>query len=137
MGCVRCCQRCGREGRALSAWGVPGEGPLLTLGLWPLPVTCHQLGAPGLVTGQATTPALGKPGSGEGRVSECSHSVDCNPMDCHPPGSSVHGIFPGKGTGMGGHFLQGDLPNPGIKPGSPAWQADALPSEPPGKPVEG
>ena len=27
-----------------------------------------------------------------------------------------------------------DLPNPGIKPGSPALQADALPSEPPGKP---
>ena len=26
----------------------------------------------------------------------------------------------------------GDLPNPGIKPGSPALQADALPSEPPG-----
>ena len=26
-----------------------------------------------------------------------------------------------------------DLPNPGIKPGSPALQADALPSEPPGK----
>ena len=29
----------------------------------------------------------------------------------------------------------GDLPNPGIKPGSPALQADALTSEPPGKPV--
>ena len=28
----------------------------------------------------------------------------------------------------------GDLPNPGIKPGSPASQADALLSEPPGKP---
>ena len=27
-----------------------------------------------------------------------------------------------------------DLPNPGIEPGSPALQADALPSEPPGKP---
>ena len=27
----------------------------------------------------------------------------------------------------------GDLPNPGIEPGSPALQADALPSEPPGK----
>ena len=27
----------------------------------------------------------------------------------------------------------GDLPNPGIKPGSPALQADTLPSEPPGK----
>ena len=26
----------------------------------------------------------------------------------------------------------GDLPNPGIKPGSPALQADTLPSEPPG-----
>ena len=28
----------------------------------------------------------------------------------------------------------GDLPNPGIDPGSPTLQADALPSEPPGKP---
>ena len=28
----------------------------------------------------------------------------------------------------------GDLPNPGIEPRSPALQADALPSEPPGKP---
>ena len=27
----------------------------------------------------------------------------------------------------------GDFPHPGIKPGSPAMQADALPSEPPGK----
>ena len=29
----------------------------------------------------------------------------------------------------------GDLPNPGIEPGSPALQTDALPSEPPGKPL--
>ena len=28
----------------------------------------------------------------------------------------------------------GDLPDPGIKSGSPALQADVLPSEPPGKP---
>ena len=28
----------------------------------------------------------------------------------------------------------GDLPDPGIEPGSPTSQADALPSEPPGKP---
>ena len=27
----------------------------------------------------------------------------------------------------------GDLPNPGMEPGSPTFQADALPSEPPGK----
>ena len=29
----------------------------------------------------------------------------------------------------------GDLPDPGIEPRSPALQADALPSEPPGKPM--
>ena len=30
----------------------------------------------------------------------------------------------------------GDLPHPGVKPRSPALQADALPSEPPGKPLQ-
>ena len=30
----------------------------------------------------------------------------------------------------------GDLPNPGIKPRSPALQADSLPDEPPRKPSE-
>ena len=29
----------------------------------------------------------------------------------------------------------GDLPDPGIKPGSPVLQASSLPSEPPGKPI--
>ena len=29
----------------------------------------------------------------------------------------------------------GDFPDPGIEPGSPAVQADALPSEPSGKPI--
>ena len=45
--------------------------------------------------------------------------------------------FPGKSTGVdcGNPFPSpGDLPNPGIERGSPARQADALPSEPPGKP---
>ena len=31
----------------------------------------------------------------------------------------------------------GDLPDPGIKPGSPAFQTDTLLSEPPGKHQEG
>ena len=31
----------------------------------------------------------------------------------------------------------GDLPDPGIEPRSPTLQADALPSEPPGKPIQG
>ena len=29
----------------------------------------------------------------------------CDPMDCSPPGSSVHGDSPGKGTGVGCHAL--------------------------------
>ena len=34
-------------------------------------------------------------------------------------------------------FLSPDyLPDPETEPGSPAWQADSLPSEPPGKPKE-
>ena len=31
----------------------------------------------------------------------------------------------------------GDLPNSGIELGSPALQADSLPTKPPGKPLEG
>ena len=32
----------------------------------------------------------------------------CDPTDCSPPGSSVHGDSPGKNTGVGCHaFLQG------------------------------
>ena len=60
-------------------------------------------------------------------------------MDYSPPGSSVHGILhPGKSTGVVCHaLLQGNLLqgifDPGIKAGSPALQADSLPSEAPGK----
>ena len=60
----------------------------------------------------------------------------CDPMDCSPPGSSVRGDSPGKNTGVGCRALlpPADLPHPGIKPRSPALQADSLPSEPPRKP---
>ena len=64
-----------------------------------------------------------------------SCSTLCDPLDSSPPGSSVYADFPGKNTGVGCHaLLQGGLPNPGIKPRSLALQADALSSEPPGKP---
>ena len=44
--------------------------------------------------------------------------------------------FPGKNTGVGCHgLLQGNPPNPGNKLRSPAFQADSLPAEPPGKPM--
>ena len=45
---------------------------------------------------------------------------------------------PGQNTGVGScSLLQGDLPNPGIEPRSPALQADSLPAEPPAKPYIG
>ena len=44
----------------------------------------------------------------------------CNPMDCSLLGSSIHGIFPSKSTGVGCHFLlQGIFPNQGSNPGLP------------------
>ena len=38
-------------------------------------------------------------------------------VDCSPPGSSLHGIFPVKNTGVGCHFLfQGTFPTQGSHP---------------------
>ena len=55
----------------------------------------------------------------------------CDPRNCSPPGSTVDGIFPGKNTGVGCHFLlQGIFPNQGLNPGLLClwhWQADSLP----------
>ena len=58
-------------------------------------------------------------------------------MDCSPPGFSVHGDSPGKNWSGLPCSPPGDLPNPGIEPGSSALQADSLLSEPPGKPKMG
>ena len=72
---------------------------------------------------------------GEGGLVAQSCLTLCNSMDCSPQGSSVHGIFPGKNTEMKSCFLlQGEFPDPGIKPGSPVLQEESLPTEPPGKP---
>ena len=58
---------------------------------------------------------------------------DSDPMDCSPPDSSVHGIFQARMLEGLPFPSPGDLPNPEIEAGSPALQADALPSEPPRK----
>ena len=58
----------------------------------------------------------------------------CDPVDCSPAGSSVHGILQARILEWVAISISRDLPNPGIKPGSPALQADALSSEPAGKP---
>ena len=43
----------------------------------------------------------------------------CNPIDCSPPGSSVHGNSPGKNTEwVAMPSPPGDLPHPGIEPAS-------------------
>ena len=57
----------------------------------------------------------------------------CNPTDYSPPGSLVHGILQASILEWIAIPFLGDLPNPGIKPRSPALQADSLPSEPPVK----
>ena len=52
----------------------------------------------------------------------------CDPMDCSLPGSSLHGIFPGKNTGVGCHFLlQGIFLSQGLSPHLLHWQVDSLP----------
>ena len=53
-----------------------------------------------------------------------------DPLDCSPPGSSVHGIFAGKRTGVGFHFLlQGILQTQRLNPCScvSSLQVDSLP----------
>ena len=60
----------------------------------------------------------------------------CDPMDCSPPGFSVHGIFPAR---SGLPFPPpGDLPDPGIElsPVSLALAGGLFTTEPPGKPKE-
>ena len=53
----------------------------------------------------------------------------CEPMDHSPPGSSVHEIFQARILEWLPFPSPGDLPNPGIEPGSLALQADSLPTE--------
>ena len=55
----------------------------------------------------------------------------CDPMDYSLPGPSVHGILRQEYWGGLPFPSPGDLPDPGIEPGSPVLQADSLPSEPP------
>ena len=53
-------------------------------------------------------------GAGGGLVAKPCPKL-CGPMDCSPPGSSVHGFFPGKNTGVA------------VTAQSPALQAAYLP----------
>ena len=59
----------------------------------------------------------------------------CDLVDYNPPGSSVHGIFPTRIVEWAATSSPGDLPDPGIEPVSLALQANSLPLEPSGKPI--
>ena len=107
---------------------------------------CPRLSSPWVLTGSCfrvsvLTSSFSKDLSPDGPLSRphvCERSVAqscptlCIPMDCGLPGSSVRGISQAENlTGAGCRvLLQGDLPDPGIEPASPAasaWQADSLP----------
>ena len=107
---------------------------------------CPRLSSPWVLTGSCfrvsvLTSSFSKGLSPDGPLSRphvCERSVAqscptlCIPMDCGLPGSSVRGISQAENlTGAGCRvLLQGDLPDPGIEPASPAasaWQADSLP----------
>ena len=53
----------------------------------------------------------------------------CDPMDYR-----VHGVLQARILEWVAFPFSGDLPNPGIEPGSPTLQVDSLPAEPQGKP---
>ena len=75
-------------------------------------------------------------GGGKGKESEVTQSCPTlrDPMDGSLPGFFVHGIFQARELEWVAIPSPGDLSDPAIEPGSPALQASALPSEPPGKP---
>ena len=54
----------------------------------------------------------------------------CDPVDCSLPGFSIHRILQQEYWSGLPFPSSGDLPDPGIKPRSPALKADALTSEP-------
>ena len=62
----------------------------------------------------------------------------CDPMDCSPPGSSLHGVLQARILEWVAISSPGDLPDPGIKPTSPVTPALAngfFTTELPGKPL--
>ena len=55
-----------------------------------------------------------------------------DPMDCSPPGSSVHRILQARILKRVAILFSRGSFQPRIRPGSPVLQMDSLPSEPPG-----
>ena len=60
--------------------------------------------------------------------------IPCDPRECSPPGSSVHGILQARILECVAITFSRGSSQPGIEPGSPALQVDSSLPEPPGKP---
>ena len=101
---------CGRQPtRLLCPWNSPGKNP---------EVGCHTL-LQGIFLTKGLNPCVLC-------LLHCQYECEvaqscltlCDPMDCSPPGSSIHGIFSGNKTGVGCHFLlHGIFPIQGSNPG--------------------
>ena len=63
-----------------------------------------------------------------------SYPTLCDPVDCSPPSSSIHGNSQARILKWVAIVFSGDLPNPGIEPASPALAEGFITVEPPGKP---
>ena len=67
-----------------------------------------------------------------------SYPTFCNPMDCSPPGSFVHGDSPGNKTGVGFHaLLQGIFPTQGSNLGLPQCRQILYHLSHQGSPIKG
>ena len=59
----------------------------------------------------------------------------CDPIDCSPPGPSIHGILQARILEWVAIPSPGDLPDPGIEPKSPALAGGFFTTETPEKPI--
>ena len=96
--------------------------------------TQNSLPTPTQMTLVDTTVSTAKERKKERKLSQSCPTL-CDPVDCSPPGSSVHGILQARILEWVAISFSRDLPDPGIEPRSPSLQTDALTSEPPEKPI--
>ena len=64
------------------------------------------------------------------------HPTLCDPMDCSPPGSSVHEILQARILEWVAISFSRGVPDPGIEPGSPELTGGFSTTEPPGKSIK-
>ena len=100
-----------------------------------------------LTTARIRKPSKGSlPGEWEKNI-ECIYTMQrcanspqscptvCDPVDCSPPGSSLHGILQARVLEwVVASLLQGIFPTQGLNLSLLHWLVDSLPSEPRGKP---